>query len=447
MPTDQELLYRYVREHSEKAFVELVQRHVNLVYGAALRQLCGNPTLAEDVTQAVFTTLAEKASTLTHVKHLSAWMYATTRFTVSHAVRTERRRQAREQKAYAMEKILAQSDTHETPEVPAKLIDAVLQRLDEDDREAILRRFFEGQSFAAIGHAMGASEDAARMRVSRALEKVRELFARKGVTSSATAVGLVLANQVIAAPAPLAAAAASTALASVAITTAKISFITFMTTSKSIAWVATSAAVLAVSYSVYQHEALQGQRDETRWLLRERDSLKAALQISEQHATDEHRRSDIAEQQVADLRRAAENPPAIKPPVPTGATHTLPTVTRHQSDADRMREMKPLLERGMPISGAVVVMAQGKPVQKHVDFVMGKETRIEGVDDGVYAITPTLNPDGSVKYGIVLSKKDEATGTEKVISIPSVLQTPWNQFTLQIDNGAAIAFDPDNNGP
>jgi RNA polymerase sigma factor (sigma-70 family) len=446
MPTDQELLHAYVRQCSEKAFVQIVQRNVNMVYGAALRQLCGNATLAEEVTQSVFTTLAEKAPALTHVKNLSAWMYATTRFTVSHAVRTERRRQAVQQKAYEMEKILAQTETHEAPEIPAKLIDAVLQRLAADDREAILRRFFVGQSFAAIGAATGASEDAARMRVGRALEKVRDLFARKGITPSATAVGLALANQAVAAPASLAAAAASTALARMAVTTAKIGFFTLMTTSKGIAWIATSAAVLALSYSAYEYTALRSQRDENRWLSQETESLKNALQLSESRAAEERRHSELVEQQVANLRRTAENLSANRSPAPD-ARPPAAAPTKHLSDAERMLQMKPLLESGMPISGAVVVMAQGKPVQKHVDFVMGKETRIEGVDDGIYAITPTLNPDGSVKYSIVLSKKDDATGVEKVISIPSVIQTPWNQFTMQIDNGATFAFDPDNSGP
>src|ERR1700712_4151853 len=113
MQTDQELLQCYVQQRSEKAFTELVQRHVDLVYGAALRQLCGNASLAEDVTQSVFTTLAAQASALAQRRHLSAWIYTTTRFTVSHTVRTERRRQTREQKAQAMNDILTQSDPNE----------------------------------------------------------------------------------------------------------------------------------------------------------------------------------------------------------------------------------------------------------------------------------------------------------------------------------------------
>jgi len=231
-----------------------------------------------------------------------------------------------------------------------------------------------------------------------------------------------------------------------AVTTAKIGFFTLMTTSKGIAWIATSAAVLALSYSAYEYTALRSQRDENRWLSQETESLKNALQLSESRAAEERRHSELVEQQVANLRRTAENLSANRSPAPD-ARPPAAAPTKHLSDAERMLQMKPLLESGMPISGAVVVMAQGKPVQKHVDFVMGKETRIEGVDDGIYAITPTLNPDGSVKYSIVLSKKDEATGVEKVISIPSVIQTPWNQFTMQIDNGATFAFDPDNSGP
>jgi hypothetical protein len=112
-----------------------------------------------------------------------------------------------------------------------------------------------------------------------------------------------------------------------------------------------------------------------------------------------------------------------------------------------MAEMKPLLEGGMPIPGAIIVMADGKPVQKHVALVMGRETRIDGTDDGVYSITPSLNQDGTIKYDIKLVTKDPVTGLEKTITISSLVQTPWGNFTLSLDSGQVMAFDPDQGGP
>ena len=88
MTTDRELLGRYFDAGSEEAFREIVQRHVNLVYGAALRQLCGDVSLAQEVTQTVFTALASRAKPRAQISHLAAWLHTTTRFAVSHAVRT-----------------------------------------------------------------------------------------------------------------------------------------------------------------------------------------------------------------------------------------------------------------------------------------------------------------------------------------------------------------------
>src|ERR1700749_3769404 len=100
--TDGELLRRYTSEHSEEAFQELVQRHIDLVYSAALRQVNGDSHSAEDITQAVFTDLAAKAPKLGQHTSLTGWLYTSTRFAASTARRTENRRRAREQEAYAM---------------------------------------------------------------------------------------------------------------------------------------------------------------------------------------------------------------------------------------------------------------------------------------------------------------------------------------------------------
>ena len=444
MTTDRELLRRYIHEASEEAFTEVVQRHVNLVYGVALRQLCGNTTMAQEVTQAVFTALAAKAGLMTKHAHLSAWLHTTTRFTASHVVRTERRRQDREQKAYTMQALLTDSGPEEVPTVPPEFLETVLAGLAETDKEAVLRRFLEGQSFSAIGQAMEVSEDAARMRVTRALESIRTQLARRGITSSAAAVSAALTSQAIAAPVSLATSISATALAgTAAMTGAKIGVVTFMTT-KSTLWLA-SAAILALGFSVYQYSAATFQAEQTANLAQERNRLEEALRQSEQRAAKSERQVAQTEQRLVELQRKAGEIPAAKSARSVAAAPAPATAARTEM-AERMARMKPLLEQGMPIKGAIVVMADGKPVQRPVEFVMGKETRIEAVDDGTYVVTPRLNADGSVRYAIVLQTKRTVDGIERTqtTTLSDIIQTPWAGFTIAIENGAVMAFDPDN---
>jgi RNA polymerase sigma factor (sigma-70 family) len=94
-----DLLRDYQRQGSEEAFAELVRRHVNLVYSAALRH-AGIAAHAEEITQAVFVILARKAAGLRPDTILDAWLYETTRWTALSFLRGERRRQWREQEAY-----------------------------------------------------------------------------------------------------------------------------------------------------------------------------------------------------------------------------------------------------------------------------------------------------------------------------------------------------------
>src|SRR5580698_8733913 len=109
--TDGQLLQRYVRYQSESAFAELVARHINLVYSAALRQVHQDPHLAEDVTQAVFTDLARKATRLISHTSLTGWLYTSARFVAANIRRTEQRRTLREQQAHAMNAIHAQPES------------------------------------------------------------------------------------------------------------------------------------------------------------------------------------------------------------------------------------------------------------------------------------------------------------------------------------------------
>jgi RNA polymerase sigma factor (sigma-70 family) len=209
--TDGELLRAYAAERSERAFAELVRRHVNLVYAAALRQAAGDVHLAEDVTQSVFVDLARKAAKLAGHSSLTGWLYTSTRFVAANIRRTEHRRQAREQEVHAMNTLALEPGPDWSQMRP--VIDDAMHLLDERDREAVLLRHFENQSYAEIGAALGLTENAARMRVERALEKLRDALTRKGVSSTAAVLaGLLAANAAGAAPAQLAAAVLRAAL-------------------------------------------------------------------------------------------------------------------------------------------------------------------------------------------------------------------------------------------
>src|SRR5215470_16273602 len=107
MPTnDLELLKKYACHGLEEAFAELVHRHLDLVYSAALRQV-RSPQLAEEVTQSVFTDLARSAGRLKDETVLTAWLYQVARRTAVDVVRRESRRQLREQIATEMNAINA----------------------------------------------------------------------------------------------------------------------------------------------------------------------------------------------------------------------------------------------------------------------------------------------------------------------------------------------------
>jgi uncharacterized protein (TIGR03435 family) len=205
------LLREYAEIGSEAAFAALVERYVNLVYSTALRS-AGNPHAAEEITQAVFIILARKAQGLSQRTILSGWLYQTTRLTAANFLRGEIRRQRREQEAH-MRSLLNEPEPEIWPQI-APLLDTAMELLGEKDRNAIVLRYFENKNSGEVGLALGASEDAAKMRVNRALEKLRKFFTKRGVALSVVAIaGAVSANSVHAAPVALAKSVTAVALA------------------------------------------------------------------------------------------------------------------------------------------------------------------------------------------------------------------------------------------
>jgi RNA polymerase sigma factor (sigma-70 family) len=212
MPNDDLILLReFAQSKSESAFATLVERHVNLVYSVALRQT-GDRHLAEDITQAVFIILARKAGSLGRKIVLSAWLCRVARYASAKALRTQSRRRQREQEAY-MQSTLNEPPSEHWRQI-APLLDNALEKLGRTDHDALVLRFFENKNFAEVGAALGASEDAAKVRVSRALEKLRKFFAARGVDSTTAAIAETFsANCVHTAPVALARTVTAVALA------------------------------------------------------------------------------------------------------------------------------------------------------------------------------------------------------------------------------------------
>lgn len=184
-PTDPaDTLRRYASSRSEEAFRALVEHYLPLVHASALRKTRGNSTLAREVAQDVFLSLAKKAETLEGRATLAPWLLRATHLAALQRVRSEQRRIEREQRAWMVERDerhVAEADwTAVRP-----LLDRLLNELGPQDQEAILLRFFEGLTFAEIGTRLGLGEDAARQRSNRALEKLRTQLSRRGIRSSA----------------------------------------------------------------------------------------------------------------------------------------------------------------------------------------------------------------------------------------------------------------------
>ena len=200
--TDYELLADFARSESEEAFATLVKRYINLVYSTALR-FTSNSHHAEEITQAVFIILARKAGDISARVMLSGWLYQTARLTAANFVKGELRRQRREQEAY-MQSTLNEPDSTAWQQI-APLLDDAMGSLNEADRNAVVLRFFENKTAAQAAAALNVTEAAAHKRTARSLEKLRKLFSKRGVSSTAAIIGEnISAHSLEAAPVALA---------------------------------------------------------------------------------------------------------------------------------------------------------------------------------------------------------------------------------------------------
>ena len=334
MNDDAALLRRYAEEGHEPAFAELVRRHVDLVYGAALRRTGGDAHRAAEVAQHVFTTRARDARKLAHHPQLAAWLHTATRNTALNLMISERRRQARETAALALESVGGGGAAGPAWEQLQPLLDAAIDELPETDRAAVVLRFLERRPFAEIGLALRVSEDAARVRTDRALDKLRAALARRGITSTGAALSATIVSQpLVAAPAGLGAALALESLASAGVGIAAGTVVTFMSTK--LITTAVLSALVAFSVGAYvgnhratsaqsapqmqessqQKQALAAMRQDNQRLSAEISALQVDVARLNAAAETDRAAATVAAQRIAAMAKAASKSPNIGVPV------------------------------------------------------------------------------------------------------------------------------------
>lgn len=254
MTTSQQLLADYTKNNSETAFRDLVTRYIDLVFSTAIRLVGGDAHLAEDVVQTVFIDLARQAPRLSADTMLGGWLHRDTCFVAAKIMRGERRRQFREGQATEMNALNA-TETKFTDIAP--VLDQAINELADEDRKAVLLRFYQQYDMRSVGEALGSSENAAQKRVSRALDRLRSMLTHRGVVLSTAALGTTLAGEAVtAAPTGLAASIVGIAMAGAARTgtMATLSKALMLTKAKLAVFGAVFVGVVAIPV-VVQHQA------------------------------------------------------------------------------------------------------------------------------------------------------------------------------------------------
>lgn len=249
MVEDAELLRRFTESGSEPAFAELVHRRIGLVYAVALRTT-RDAQRAEDAVQVVFASLARNASALSRHPVLLGWLHRAAHNAAMDIVRAEASRAVREREAHSMQEILASPSADPDWEKVRPILDATISELPANDRDVVLLRFFEDRRYAEIGRALGLTENTARMRVERALEKLQTLLTRRGIVSTTAALSTALACQDTAlAPHMLAGSVLRQALTAARSASVLHSFLTMILTPKFLFPAVTVLAVMGLMLS------------------------------------------------------------------------------------------------------------------------------------------------------------------------------------------------------
>jgi RNA polymerase sigma factor (sigma-70 family) len=207
---ESEWLREYAETGSPEAFAQLVERYIDVVYSAALRQV-RDPHMADDVTQTVFLALVRRAKALRRETVLGSWLMVATRFVALDLLRAERRRKRHESTAA----LHANREIHQDEmwEKISPELDAALAELASKDRRVIVLRYLEGRSMREVAAITGTTAAGARQRVHRAIGRLQQFFEARGISISAAAIGPLIASRAVH-PAPAALAPAIQAAAS-----------------------------------------------------------------------------------------------------------------------------------------------------------------------------------------------------------------------------------------
>ncbi|MFT3782184.1 MAG: TonB family protein [Nibricoccus sp.] len=425
MTNDSVLLRQFV-DGSEAAFAELVRMHIGAVHGTALRMVGGDDHLAKDVTQKVFTGLARKASTLVDRPLLLSWLYLSTHYEAAAAVRAERRWRNREQKAYAMQEIEKEGGPEPDWSALRPVIDAALLDLKDGDREALLLRFFRANTFAEVGESLGLSENAARMRVDRALDKLKDVLARRGIKSTAAALGAVIGTQLAtAAPATLAATVAAAALTGAS--TATAATLIFMGMTK-LQWGMAAVLAVAGSSALWSEHQAGTQLQAERAALAEQSAEVSQLKIENAKFEKDARAAELLRQQASlakdlrteesklrsELQRAVMQRSRVAANRPTNATPPRPATSTITADGLRIYRLSELDERPAPTE------------QHDPEFPGGVKM------DGAAVVSCVVRPDGSSSELKVEQASSEAFGEAAMKAVEK-----W-KFKPAMKAGAAV---------
>ena len=351
--SDQQLLRDYAESRRETAFAELVHRHIDLVYSAALRMV-RDAHLAQDVTQGVFVALAGNALQLAGHPVLSGWLHCTARNLAAKAVRSDARRRVREQEAATMNELLS-AESEPSWEAIAPYLDDALGELNAADREALLLRYFEKKSAPEMAGILGISDEAAQKRVNRAVERLRELFSKRNVTiGSGGLVVLISANAVQSAPVGLAATISAVGLAGTAISTSTIVAATktiAMTTLQKVL-ITTVVAVLAGA-GIYE--------------------AKQAAQLRKQVQTLQQDQGPLAEriQQLQKERDEATNELALAAEKTDANKHAPAEMLKLRGEVGALRQEKKMTGEKSPLSKVTADPAVKKMMRDQQKLGMG----------------------------------------------------------------------------
>jgi RNA polymerase sigma factor (sigma-70 family) len=302
--SDAQLLQDYAHKRDEGAFRTLVTRHTDLVYSAALRQVSSSD-LAADVAQSVFVDLARKAGVLCQKLSANAslvgWLYRSTRFAALNQIRDSNRRVVRER--HAMEQFLTPSGNEPDWNVIQPLLDEAMSELNDDERDTLLLRYFKNHDFRTVGTALGISDDAAQKRVSRAIERLRELLGKRGVATGVTGlIALVSTHGIIAAPAGLA-VTISAGVTSLAVVSAATTVTTSIMNLKAAAFIVVSAAVAGTTTYMVQQQRTEGLKTENQQLIAQIQALQNERDTALASATAHTKELESLQKQTHDLLR------------------------------------------------------------------------------------------------------------------------------------------------